>query len=67
MNSAFKLTVDCGRELLFGADDLRDLAQFAKSYQRRLDQLERAHQEGDQKAVKHCTEEILKSLGPRSG
>jgi hypothetical protein len=65
MNSAFNSTMDCGRGLLLGADDLRDLAQFAKSYQRRLDQLERAHQQGDQKAVKHCTGEILKSFGAK--
>jgi hypothetical protein len=65
MNSAFNSTMDCGRGLLLGADDLRDLAQFAKSYQRRLDQLERAHQQGDKKAVKHCTGEILKSFGAK--
>ena len=65
MNSAFNSTMDCGRGLLFGADDLRDLAQFAKSYQRRLDRLERAHQEGDRKAVKNCTGRILKSSGAK--
>jgi hypothetical protein len=65
MNSAFNSTMDCGRGLLLGADDLRDLTQIAKSYQRRLDQLERAHQEGDRKAVKNCTGRILKSFGAK--
>jgi hypothetical protein len=65
MNSAFNATMDCGSELLLGADDLRDLGEFAANYQRWLNQLEGAHREGDRKAVKQHTGRILKSFGAK--
>ena len=65
MNSAFNATMDCGSELLLGADDLRDLGEFAANYQRWLNQLEGAHRESDRKAVKQHTGRILKSFGAK--
>jgi hypothetical protein len=65
VNRAFNATMDCGRKLLLGAEDLRDLGEFATNYQRWLNQLERAHREGDRKAVKQRTGGILSSFGAK--
>lgn len=65
MNSAFNATMDSARCLALSTDELGDLAQFAKRYQRRLNQRERAQQEGDLRAVEHHTRGILKSFGAK--
>ena len=65
MNSAFNSTMDKARPLSLSADDMRELRQFAKTYQRRLDRLERAHGEGSKKDVKYFTNDILTSFGAK--
>jgi hypothetical protein len=65
VNSAFNATMDSARCLPLSTDELRELAQFAKRYQRRLDQRERAQQEDDLKGAEHHTKGILNSFGAK--
>lgn len=65
MSAVLKSTLARGEHLLLDSADRLRLREYARSYQRHLDQLERAHVRGDVRSAENLTRAILRSHSAR--